>query len=80
MGVGLMAEPKKSKGKPGRKPDPSRVMQATTMVRSSAAWREWVVALAEFKRTTMSDLIDDALVAYARREGFDKPPPPRGDR
>lgn len=71
-----MAEPKR-KNKPGPKPDPSRVMQATLMVRSSKEWRAWVDQLAEFARMSASDVVDHALVEFARSKGFDKLPPRR---
>lgn len=67
----------KRKGRPGPKPDPSKARTATAMIRATVAYREWLDELAEFKRTTVSDLIDDALVAYARSEGFTKLPPKR---
>jgi hypothetical protein len=62
--------------KPGPQPvDGGRV--ATTPVRSTAAWKAWVEELAEFKRMTVSDVIDHAIVAYARDEGFTKAAPKR---
>ena len=62
----------------GRKPQPDRVRLATTMVRSSDAWKEAVIAFAEWDRApSVSDLIDRALVAYARQQGYDKPIPKR---
>jgi hypothetical protein len=79
MSVGLMAEPKKKpKSKPGPKPDPSRVRSAATLVRSSDAWKRAVEEFAEFDRApSVSDLIDRAVVAYARERGYDKPIPKR---
>jgi hypothetical protein len=66
------------KRKPGPKPDPSRVRDATTMVRSSQAWKEFVEKLADFDRSpSISDLFDRAVVAYARQVGFKEMPPKR---
>lgn len=67
-----MAEPpKKPKGRPGPKPDPTRVRDATTMVRSSAAWKAFLEQLAEYDRaTSVSELIDRAVIRYAREIGF----------
>jgi hypothetical protein len=78
MSAGLMVEPKR-KGKPGRKPDPERAMQATLMVRGSKAWRAWVDALAEHatRSGSVSDLVDQALVEFARIKGFGEDPPKR---
>jgi hypothetical protein len=49
----------------------------TVAVRASLAWKEWVDRLAEFKRLTVADVIDQALVKYARDEGFKEVAPRR---
>ncbi len=68
----------KPKAKPGPKPDPSRVRTAVTMVRSMPDWKVWVEELAEFDRASSTgDLLDRALVAYARQVKFPKPAPKR---
>ena len=78
MSVVAMAEPKKAKKKPGPKPDPSRTRDAAIMVRSTEAWKRAVEAFAEFDRApSVSDLIDRAVVAYARERGYEKPIPKR---
>jgi hypothetical protein len=67
-----------AKKKPGPKPDPSKARDATTMVRSTQPWKEWVERLAEHERApSVSDLIDRALVAYARQVGFKEGAPRR---
>jgi hypothetical protein len=67
-----------AKKKPGPKPDPSRVRTDTIMVRGMTAWKEWVEEFAEFDRaTSLSELIDRALVSYARERGFPKQAPKR---
>ena len=77
MSTGLMAEPKK-KGKPGPKPDPSRNRTAVIMVRGMPDWKAWIEELAEHMRSpSVGDLIDKALVAYARDNKFPKSAPPR---
>ena len=43
-------------------------------VRVSGAYKAWVTRFAEAERSDMSDLIDDALVAYAKARGFEAPP------
>jgi hypothetical protein len=73
-----MTEPKKPKKKPGPKPDPSRVRDAAIMVRSTPAWKQAVEAFAEWDRApSVSDLIDRAIVAYARERGYEKAFPKR---
>jgi hypothetical protein len=62
----------------GRKPVQDRARDASTLVRSSHAWKEAVAAFAEWDRApSVSDLIDRAVVAYARQQGYDKPIPKR---
>lgn len=78
MSVGLMA-----KKKPGPKPDPSRVRESVTNVRSGTAWKEWLEQLAEHDAdarradANISETIDRALVLYAREIGFTKVAPRR---
>jgi hypothetical protein len=61
----------------GRKPQPEGARPAMTMVRSSAEWKAWVEELAEYNRTNVTDLIDQALVRHAREIGFAKVAPKR---
>lgn len=46
-------------------------------LRVSPEWREWIVGLAKLNRTSFAQLIDDAVVDYARSIGFDIEPPQR---
>lgn len=78
MSAGLMSEPKKGKKKPGPRPDPDRARMSTTMVRSRADWKLWVDEFKDFVRSeSVADLIDRALVSYAREMKFPKLPPKR---
>ena len=64
--------------KPGPKPDPSNVRDALTQVRSSRGWKEAIDELADFDRApSTADLIDRAIVAYARQVRYPKPIPKR---
>jgi hypothetical protein len=66
----------KKKGSP--KPQPRRIRSATTNIRSSPEWKEWVDGLAEFDRApSVNELFDRALVAYAREIKYPKPAPKR---
>ena len=69
--------PKKSKGRPGPKPDPSRLRSTLVTVRCRPEWRDWVERLATHKGTTSADVIDDALMRYGRDEGFPEAAPKR---
>jgi hypothetical protein len=70
--------PKKTPGKkPGPKPEPSRVRTALIQIRSMPAWKRWVKGFADFDRCDVVDLIDRALVAYARERKYPEPPPRR---
>ena len=46
-------------------------------IRGSQEWRDWVGRLADHNRLKVADVIDRALVAYARQEGFTEPAPRR---
>lgn len=43
-------------------------------LRGYEEFRDWLGRLAHFKRTDMADVIDRALVMYAKAEGFEAPP------
>jgi hypothetical protein len=78
MGADKTTEPKKTRKKPGPKPDPSRVRSAAIMLRSTAAWKQAVEAFADWDRApSVSDLFDRAIVAYARERSYPKPFPKR---
>jgi hypothetical protein len=68
----------KGPGKAGSSPTPARVSASMMMVRSTAEWHAAIVAFAKWDRaTTVSELIDRAVVAYARQQGYDRPIPRR---
>lgn len=46
-------------------------------VRCRATWEDWVLGLAAHCREDTSDLVDHALVEYARIKGYQVPPPKR---
>ena len=46
-------------------------------IRGSEEWRAWVGRLADHDRLKVADVIDKALVAYAKEQGFDEPAPRR---
>jgi hypothetical protein len=46
-------------------------------VRGSKEWKAWVERLAEFDRASLPDLVDRALVAYAKQIKFRDAPPRR---
>jgi len=72
--------PKKRGPKPkvGPKGETGRARVTTTMIRSSPEWKRAVEELAEADRAvSLSELIDRAIVAYARQIGHKKPIPKR---
>lgn len=76
--VAKSEKPDKPKGKPGPKPDPVRARTAATLIRSMPDWKATLEELAEYDRaTTVGDLIDRAIVAYARSIQFPKQFPKR---
>jgi hypothetical protein len=55
-----------------------RVRTAVIALRSRPEWRDWVERLAEFERTSsLNELFDRAIVAYARQVGFKEVAPKR---
>jgi hypothetical protein len=74
-----MARKRKSEaeGKPkrmGRPPLESGAKTDTFTLRTGPEWKEWLGRFALFCRREKSELIDDALEAYAKRRGFEPPP------
>jgi hypothetical protein len=56
----------------------SRLRDAATFIRSTQAWKQFVEEFADWDRApSVSDLIDRALVSYARERKYDKPMPKR---
>lgn len=74
--VGLK-DPPMAKKKPGPKPTEGVGRTSLTTIRSTPEWKAALEELAEFKRLTVADVIDHAIVAYARGEAFPKPIPKR---
>jgi hypothetical protein len=73
VSVGAMA-----KKKPGPKPDPTRTRNAVINVRSTEAWKQAVEEFADWDRApSASDLVDRAVVSYARERGYGKAFPTR---
>jgi excisionase family DNA binding protein len=54
-----------------------RPAAGSVSIRVAPEYRDWLDRLAEFKRLTLVDVIDQALVKYARDEGFDEVAPKR---
>jgi hypothetical protein len=69
-------KPSKPKQPPKASPAPPEEGRRAQVlnVRGNQAWKDWLVRFAEFNRSDMVDLIDDALVAYAKAKGFEAPP------
>jgi hypothetical protein len=52
-------------------------MAIVVTLKGSAEWKDWVDALADYCRTDVSKLIDQALVELAKSKGFTKEAPRR---
>jgi hypothetical protein len=61
----------------GRKKRQDEDAKSGIAIRGSKEWRDWVMALAKFKRLKATDLIDQALIEYARNHHFEPPAPER---
>jgi hypothetical protein len=64
---------KASKGAP---PD-GTARRNVVSIRGTEAWRDWLMGLAEHRRLAAADVIDQALVEYAKAHGYSIPPPLR---
>jgi hypothetical protein len=75
MSVGLegrvVAKARKQAGRPAAQKGPKRQILG---IRGSEAYKAWLVRFAEQERSDLADLVDDALVAYAKERGFEAPP------
>lgn len=66
-----MAGKKKKVGRPETPGGPKRQIVG---LRGTDAYKAWLVEFAEAQRSDVADLIDDALEAYAKEQGFKAPP------
>jgi hypothetical protein len=73
-GVCEMARKSGPKGGRPKLPDPKKNI---VTLRGSEAFRDWLNNLADHCRLPASAVIDQALIAYARQQGFDQEPPKR---
>jgi hypothetical protein len=70
------------KGKRGGKAskgaqDGGEARRNVVSIRGTEAWREWLMGLARHRRLAAADVIDQALVEYAKVHGYNIPPPLR---
>ena len=71
---------KKRPGGAGTEPAPAKKKPkgfALPAVRGSDEWGAWVQRLIEHDRSSWPDLVDKAVVAYAKAVGFKESPPRR---
>lgn len=64
----------KKKTPPAGRPKVTRTREQILSMRGYPEFKEWLSEFAHFKRTDMVAVIDQALVAYAKAEGFKAPP------
>jgi hypothetical protein len=72
--VSSMAKKKAPVKAVGRPASPAGAKKQILGIRGSEAYKDWLLRFAEQQRSDMADLVDDALEAYARAEGFELPP------
>jgi hypothetical protein len=75
MSMILECEPmaKKRSETPVPTPEEGPRKQILTL-RGRDVYKDWLVRFALSERADMADLVDDALVAYAKAKGFERPP------
>lgn len=64
------------KGK-GEKGDQEETRKNVVSIRGTERWRTWLMGLAAHRRLKAADVIDQALIEYAERHGYNEPAPPR---
>lgn len=60
--------------KPGRRPRAGGPLRTIVTLKGREAFRDWLDRYRTFKDTEVSILIERALAASARRDGFEPPP------
>lgn len=63
-----------AKKKAATRPQPNRTRSAVTNIRSTPEWKEWLTRFSDHVRKDVTDAIDEAMLRYARAEGFELPP------
>lgn len=69
-----LAKKKVAPKRMGRPPSPEGPKKHILGIRGSEAYKDWLLRFANQERSDMVDLVDDALEAYARQQGFEAPP------
>ena len=67
----------KSGKKLGRPPMAEGVKHNVLSIRGTTEWRDWLNRLADHCRLKTADVIDHAIIAYAKQQGFKEQPPKR---
>ncbi len=75
--VAATAEPMARKESKAPQPAEGPTRKNVISIRGTEAWREWLMRLAKHRRLNATDVIDQALVEYADRVGFEEAPPER---
>lgn len=73
VATGIETMAKKKTPAAGR-PKVERKRSQILTIRAYPEYKEWLAKAAQAKRTDMVDLIDRALVVYAKQEGLTEPP------
>ena len=76
MSMVQVTSAKEKRRPPGPQNGPKKAGAGLT-IRASAGWRAWLEKGAEHYRTDVSKLIDAAVIANSRAQGFTEAPPKR---
>ena len=77
MATGLVGRlmAKKAAKPPAKGDDEPR--KNVVSIRGTESWRDWLMGLAAHRRLKAVDVIDQALIEYAQKYGYNEPAPPR---
>jgi hypothetical protein len=70
-------KPQKGGGQTGRPKSAEGPKPNVLSIRGSTEWRDWLNELSDHCRLKSADVIDRALIVYAKQEGFAKSAPKR---
>jgi hypothetical protein len=69
------AKPPAEKKRMGRPPAADGGRTAQYMIRMRPTYKDWLLSYADFRRSDASVVIDQAVAAMAKVDGFEEPPP-----
>jgi hypothetical protein len=77
MATGLVERPMAKKSAKATPKGGDEPRKNVVSIRGTEAWRAWLMGLAAHRRLKAVDVIDQALIEYAKKYGYTEEAPPR---